>query len=330
MRIRYLLLVAVLLATYLFWSWAPQAPAGRRYPERVKGFFVRCFPTLMPWERTRGRLGENLQIAELGANTYRTFSSYKYEGGEFHSVEPFRWGMYNDLSREIRSVRARNLSVIMRSSWTPGGGIWFSDKREMLNFLEQYIDLMEEDAKFSEGLGVEYFELGEPDHLIRTQGFPVSEDETVRMIDSFKEEALDRLRRVYTGKIYYQIGDAWDWDFTKLNVSGLDFFGVMIGGSCDFREFQRAVDLTFERAERLSNESGVPWMISELWINERYDCNLSGRRAPYFEYVFQKARDARHLKGILISTWNFEEPGFEASIKGTPAEEVVREFFGSW
>jgi len=70
-------------------------------------------------------------------------------------------------------------------------------------------------------------------------------------------------------------------------------------------------------------------------VNKEYalddnPCELSGKRAKYFEYVFKKAKRSNNLIGIMIDTWNVDEPGFETSLKDTPAEETIKEFFKSW
>ncbi len=209
----------------------------------------------------------------------------------------------------------------MAVSWP--NGLEFHTVAEAKEFLERFTALIIEEAKFAQQRNVEFFSLGEPDHLL-----PNSRDqERAALVNWFKGYVLPKLRAVYNGKVYYQIGDAVVWDFTKLNASGLDFFGVLIGGECNLEQFKQTVDNVYAKAEQLASEQNTPWVISELWINKRYeDCTVE--REPYYEYIFSKP--SRHLIGIMIDTWNVDEPGFETSIKGTPAEQVIEDFFAEW
>jgi hypothetical protein len=104
---------------------------------------------------------------------------------------------------------------------------------------------------------------------------------------------------------------------------------ILIGGSSNFEDFKAKVDVTFERAEILSEKYGVPWAITELWIGKRYD-DKEINRDIYYDYVFNKAKTTKNLIGIVIDTWNVDEPGFETSAKDTDSEQIIKEFFEKW
>jgi len=307
----------------------------RNYPSKIKTAFVKNLGMVPPWERNNVLLKENLLAKErLGINTYHTFTCYMYTNGQFKSCDSSFEEMYKTSADEISAVKKAGLAVDFGPSWSVGTGTSLADREDLERFLEEYKKTLIKDAEFAEKYKVEYFWLNEPDHLISEQSFYVSEDDKVEIINEYKEDIVPKIRAVYGGKIYYQIGDAGEWDFTKLNVSGLDYFGVLIGGTCNFDEFKRKVDIVFDRAENLSERSDIPWAISELWINKKYEegefCDLSGKRNPYYQYVFEKAKSSKNLVGIMVDTWNVDEPGFETSVKDTQAEQVIQEFFEEW
>lgn len=313
----------------------------RNYPEKIKSAFVLPLiriPAPPGDERKKVSLEESLLMKDrLKANTYSTQIHYHYRDGKFDlgvtgpkgtpSIpESFTW---QDIETQIKAAKEKGLAVNLMITWGYQGTVVLKDRDDLSNFLKTFQDALVEVAEVAEKYKVEYLSLYEPDHVIRIQQFSTPEDEMVKIIDEYKEETLPKLRKVYNGRLYYQVGDAWAWDFTKLNVSGLDFFGVLIGGEQDFSSFKNKVDTTFERAESLSKKSGVPWVISELWIGKKYD-NSEINRAPYYDYVFEKAKKSENLIGIVVDTWNVDESGFETSVKNTTSEQTIKEFFENW
>jgi len=286
--------------------------------------------------RNRSVVKENLTIKEkLAANTYSTFTCYRYQNNQFKPCGPIpeRW-MFKQVAREMVAAKKQGLAINFSVSWSPGVPIRLKTLEKLKEFLGQYQKLLIKNAEFAEKYQVEYFNLGEPDHLISEQNLPISDKERAEIINQFKDEVLPEIRKVYRGKVYYQIGDAGYWGFSLLDPSGLDFFGVLVGGSCDFSRFKNLVDQIFARSEELSQKYALPWIISELWINKNYQgpdfCNLEGERDQYFQYVFQKTGSVPHLNGIIIDSWNVDEPGFETSVKDTPEESIIKNFFEGW
>ncbi len=305
----------------------------RNYPEKIKLVYTNLLSMHGPVSAERGReiVEENLLVKKrLGANTYNIDDGYEYMDGGFLQRPDVRQSSLT----EMLAAKNEGMAIKMVSSWGMGAP-QLRDVNEIREFFRKYTDVLVEEAKLAERMKVEYFSLFEPDHVVLSQPFYVDDDTVADIVNEFKDSAVKRIREVYEGGISYQIGNADMWNFTKLNVSGLDHFGVLIGGLCDFEKFKDNVDRIFSMAESLSESSGVPWVISELWINKKYDeegnaCDLRGRRSRYFEYVFEKAREARNLKGIMIDTWNVDEPGFETSVKDTEAEKTIKSFFESW
>jgi hypothetical protein len=299
---------------------------SRRYPLTIKTASVKNLIT-SPLA-TDDLLKENLLIKDrLGANTYRVLSCYQYRQDNFVPCGPgllMRW----QLAKEILAAKSKGLAVEMMVSWSPGQEVKLKDRIKLEEFLNKYQDLLVKEADFAEKYKVEYFSLNEPDHLILSQDFPYTDEERVRLINGFKERLLPKIRGVYKGKVYYQVGDASEWDFSQLDPAGLDLFGILIGGRCNFAEFKNMVDRVFFRAKTLSQKYNTPWFISELWINKNYQkpapCNLSGRREIYYRYILEKAKSADNLIGVAVDSWNFDEPNFRASIKDTPAEAAVK------
>jgi len=315
----------------------------RNYFPKIKSAFVLPLMRIPgpPWSgQKKASLEDGLLIKErLNANTYSTQVHYGYQRGKFklgvvgpRKAPPLpEFLIWPDVERQLKSAKEAGLAVNLVVTWGYQGMVKLKDKNDLLNFLAQFPVALSAAGKIAEKYQLEYFSLGEPDHLIRSQSFPFSEREMVAMINAYKEEALAQLRKVYQGQLYYQIGDAEAWDFSQLDVAGLDFFGVLITGETDFSRFKRKVDLVFKRAEELSQRSGLPWVITELWINKNDDrFGLAKERRDYYQYVFNKARNSPHLKGIVIDTWHLNEPGFETSVKDTPAEFLIRDFFGTW
>jgi len=307
----------------------------RIYPEKIKLVYVNMLTMQGPLSEEKANilLEENLLVKErLSTNTYPLDDGFQYVNGEFVKNPDVR----ENTIKELLAAKNAGMSISLVSSWwTPEGDPQFKNIKEVKEFLNEYADILVEEAKFAEDYDVEYFELYEPDHLVWHQPFSVDEDTVAEIVNEFKENVVPRIRRVYKGKIEYQIGNAGEWNFTKLNVSGLDYFGVLIGGMCDFDMFKQKVDEIFSKAEQLSDFSDVPWVISELWINKFYNeegtfCNLTGKRSKYYEYVFEKARASKNLKGIMIDTWNVDEPNFETSIKNTNSEQIIKNFFETW
>jgi len=307
----------------------------RNYPPKIKTAFVKNLGMVPPWERREDLLNKNLLAKErLNINTYHTSICHLYENGQFRSCDPYPEQMYEAIGSEISAAKKAGLAIDLGVSWGKGGTVKLADSRELERFLKEYKEILVKDAEFAERYKVELFSLNEPDHLIEEQPFHISEDKKIAIINEYKKDVVPRIRAVYNGKIYYQIGDAGVWDFAKLDVSGLDFFGVLIGGSCNFYDFKSMVDRPLVRAESLSEKSGLPWIISELWINKKYDemafCDLNGKRGPYYQYIFEKAKSSKNLMGVMVDTWNVNEPGFEASVKDTPAEQTIRDSFKEW
>ncbi len=312
-----------------------RADAERIYPSKIKSAFVKNYGMVPPWERTDSLLSENLQIKErLGANTYHVFVCYTYSENSFDPCGPLHTNDYSSLREEIRTAKEHGMRIDLWSSWGVNEGVKLKSRNDLDRFFDMYEQVLINDAKFAEEENVEYFSLNEPDHLINSQEFSVSENERVEIINSYKNSALQKIRKVYNGKVYYQIGDATEWDFTVLDVSGLDFFGVLINGGCDYEAFRGRVDEVFSRAERLSEKYNISWAISELIVSKQYEdydaCDLHGKRTKYYEYVFNKSINSSRLIGIMIDTWNVDEPGFETSVKDTASEHSIREFFMEW
>ncbi|RLJ02413.1 MAG: hypothetical protein DRP10_01285 [Candidatus Aenigmatarchaeota archaeon] len=307
----------------------------RIYHKKIKLVYVNMLTMHGPLSEEKANilLEENLLVKErLSTNTYPLDDGFQYVNGEFVKNPDVR----ENTIKELLAAKNAGMSISLVSSWwTPEGDPQFKNIKEVKEFLNEYADILVEEAKFAEDYKVEYFELYEPDHLVWHQPFSVDEDTVAVIVNEFKENVVPRIRKVYKGKIGYQIGNAGDWNFTKLNVSCLDYFGVLIGGMCDFDMFKQKVDEIFSKAEQLSKSSGVQWVISELWINKVYDeegnsCDLTDKRSKYYEYVFEKARASKNLKGIMIDTWNVDEPGFETSVKDTPSEQTIKNFFENW
>lgn len=307
----------------------------RIYPEKIKLAYVNLLTMHGPLSKEKANilLEENLLVKErLSTNTYHLDDGYSYANGEFIRNPDVR----ENTLKELLAAKNAGMSIRLVSSWwMPEGDPQFQNINEVKEFLNKYADILVEEAKFAEDYKVEYFELFEPDHLVWHQPFSVNEDVVAETVNKFKENVVPRIRQVYKGKITYQIGNAGEWNFTKLNVSGLDHFGVLIGGMCDFEMFKKKVNEIFSKAEQLSESSNIPWVISELWINKVYNeegnsCDLTGKRSKYYEYVFEKAKASKNLKGIMVDTWNVDEPGFETSVKDTPSEQTIRNFFETW
>jgi len=305
----------------------------RTYPEKIKLVYVKTLSMWGPLTKQRADtiLKENLLVKDrLSTNTYHIDDSYEYINGKFTRYPDIR-------GKNIKEIlAAKNDGLSIRLSSSLGYRIpQFKNIDEVKEFLDKYSDVLVDEASFAEKYKIEYFSLFEPDHLILSQRFPVDDDTTAEIVNNFKEDVIPRIKQVYNGKIEYQIGNADVWNFTKLNVSGLDHFGVLIGGMCDFELFKEKVDEIFSKAENLSESYNVPWVISELWINKKYDeegntCDLTGKRTRYYNYVFEKSRTSKNLVGIMIDTWNVDEPRFETSVKGTSSEQTIKEFFESW
>lgn len=320
------------------------------FPEETK--FTRNFPTkiksafVLPLMRIPGpnapekkaSLAESLLIKErLAANTYSTQIHYHYQNGKFDLGVTGPKGtpivpdalVWKDVKDQLKAAKNSGFAVNLMITWGYQGHVELKDKKDLLNFLKAFEEALVEVAKVAEEYQVEYLSLYEPDHMIRDQKFTIPESEMVEIINQYKEETLAKVRAVYNGQLYYQIGDPQAWDFRQLDVSGLDFFGVLIGGSPNFEDFKKKIDLVFSRAGELSTNSGVPWIISELWIGKEYK-GVGVNRIPYFEYVFEKSKTSKNLKGIVVDTWNVDEAGFETAVKDTRAEEAVKNFFASW
>jgi hypothetical protein len=292
----------------------------RNYPEKIKLAYVNMLSMHGPVPENMANkiIQENLLVKDrLATNTYPLDDGYEYRNNKLEKYPDIR----ANTIKELVAVKNEGMAIGLVSSWwSPEGDPQFNNIDEVKSFLKNYANILVEEAKFAEEYKVEYFSLFEPDHLIWNQPFTVDEDTVADVVNDFKDDVVPRIRQVYNGKIEYQIGNADSWDFTKLNVSGLDQFGVLIGGMCDFEMFKKKVDEIFSKAEKLSEESGVPWVISELWINKIYNeegnsCDLTGKRGKYYEYMFEKARTSKNLKGIMIDTWNVDELGLRLLLK---------------
>jgi len=316
-------------------GWLPRkrVRVERTYPQKIKLAYVNLLSMHGPLSGREAEvlLRGNLRVqGSLATNTYNLDDGYEYRNGRFIKRSDIR----KNTVRELLAVKNAGMAVRLVSSW--GRDIpRFANLTELRKFLDDYADFLVREAEFAEEYGVEYLGLSEVDHLIWAQPFNTDEATVAAIVNDFKENTIPRIRRVYRGRLDYQIGDAGEWDFTQLDVSGLDHFGVLIGGMCDFDFWKQKVDEIFSKAERLSVESGVPWVISELWINKRYDegtsgCDLSGKRGRYYDYVFQKAAESKNLVGIMIDSWNIDEPGFETSVEGTKEEQIIKSGFESW
>jgi len=321
----------LLMFKFLFFPQPQEYKFERIYPEKIKLVYTNMLSMHGPLseDESNAILKENLPVKELNVNTYHLDDVYTYQNGNFIRNPDVR----ENTIKELVAAKNNNLSIRLAASW----GYYdpqLKNVNEVRDFLKKYADILVEEAKFAEKYKVEYFSLFEPDHLVWNQPFDVNESEVANVVNEFVEYVVPRIRKFYKGKIEFQIGNADVWNFTKLNVSRLDYFGVLIGGTCDFEFFKEKVDEIFSKAESLSESSGVPWTISELWINKFYNeyvsCDLSNNRSKYYEYVFEKTRNAKNLKGIMIDSWNIDEVGFETSIKNTEAEQTIKNFFETW
>jgi len=299
---------------------------SRLYPEKIKGVFLKNLTVNPDFWKDGALLKENLSAQEkLGINTYPVFTCYQFSGEKFVPCGfPSEKIMLFRAQREIAAAKRKNLAVVFSVAWGKGGRGRVS-RENLQRFFQEYKKVVLKNAFLAEKMKVEFFSLNEPDFLVESALPGIGGEEKARIINDYKEMLLPELRKVFRGKIFYQIGHPFTWDFSLLDVQGLDFFGVLVDGSCEFSYFQQKTKEVFSRARALSQKSGLPWIISELWINKQYPqeiyggplrfCSLQGKRGPYFQYVFQQAAKEKNLKGIIIDSWNFDDRNFSVSLE---------------
>ena len=146
----------------------------------------------MPWE--------SLLIDDrLAANTYSFQTNYGYEDGKFELLSPQPEMTWNDIKDQHGAAKSVGLTVHLVVTWGYQGAVTIEDEN-VEKFLNAYQDVLVEVAEFAEEHKVKYLSLYEPDHMIRTQQFSVSEEETIELIDNYKE-VLSKLGKVYQDNI---------------------------------------------------------------------------------------------------------------------------------
>ncbi|MCD6478879.1 MAG: hypothetical protein J7L44_03260 [Candidatus Diapherotrites archaeon] len=285
-------------------------------------------------------IADNLSMKErINANVYEIRLTFIYRNGAFRQPGP----EFETTDRFLRSAMAdavlakkHGLVVHLTAGFMPEKG--FKSKEDLLKASDKWNGIVAEVSQLAEKYKIEYFNpCGEPDHLIRfDSGLSLSESEVVHLSNEYYSKCISAARKFFKGKLVVQLGDVYSEiknSIFDLNLAGFDMIGMLTGAHIDetgVQEFKNNLREAISIMEELSKKHNKPWYISEVWIygDKPVTEEKLQKQAEFFKALFQTldASDANY-SGILIMNWNMEEEDIFASIKDTPAERIVAEYF---
>ena len=292
----------------------------RSYPATIKGLWE---PS--PIHFTKAVRDERLK--ELGVNTVSVSVEYEFDKeGRLH----LKSGEEELISNIIRAKRA-GFAVLVAPNFVGPGGYNFVEEGIPVT-KEKYLQVSREVAlkwaDISERYGVEFFA---PQNELDVTVRQFCEDgELTRLVESWHREVLPELRELFHGKLVAKLADS----YPELNLSGYDYVGVTVyHGNLGLEEFRNFVRGEYSRLVSSSRVSGADCLVTEVWLpyggpfysftESREGVSLDELQDDYFRISIEELPSS--CKGYVFMAWTM--PGMD--VRGRPAEQVLREFFGS-
>lgn len=323
------------------WDWTKGPPSWEVIDANAKNL-QRSYVTYLKGGVTKGIqptapnvsevIEENLAMKDrINANTYQVRFYYVYaENKTFQALGPEGLDYWKRLvmAEGVLAKRA-GYAVALHCALSNGGNLE-NTTDDIDNFLTKGRDAAVELAELAEKYQFEYFCLHEFDNELHSVTGNITRVYGL-LNDSFPEYAQD-IRQVFNGKIFTQIALS-TFDFTKLNVSSLDFFGVLVQNlGQEVSAVKSMLNQTVTKAETLSSTSGKGWLISECWFGKTHNGNNSDveYQGDCFSITFDCLENNATIKpiGFLIFSWNFDDPdAFYPAIINTLSETMVKDYF---
>ena len=339
-------LIILLAATYFLYrlKGGEEFVYQRNHPQVIKAI-------LDPGPRDVGLLmTEELEnIRALGANTIYVYVDYSYENGQFqYTSGGGRSSNQSDLERDyidlIKLIKQKGFAVHLALAFGGGSNTSFGVSLETL--LSDIREAALKWAAIGEQYQVEtYAPSSEIDYQIFREYYGADWEDTAghreaaETSNRYHSDILPQLREVFKGKLIYQAG----LYSAYLGSAGYDLFGQGVNNvGVDLADWRSQVKELFGYAQTNAKRQGSGWVVTELWL-PTYERGAepgtlgpaiktpSGTPVPDIQDDFYRIVFEEYL------AWDGEiKPsglGFTAylnslmAVKGTPAEEVISEFF---
>lgn len=281
------------------------------------------------------------ELADLGVNTFWVIGEYRMKNYKAYQFSP----NFNHLGfPQLLSDNNANKVLAWRMLLAKKLGfatILIPDYPSLFNVGRQNFELSKvepelkrvalELAKIAEDYGVEYFApVNEYNHLLISNGYTM--DEIVQHEQSFYGDLLPKIRRIYHGKIVIKNGAVNDWNnFKRESMVGADLFGV--GNGFTGVRTRENMEPKVLAANTVSARDNVPWFETEFLVYRPIDqerwLGYIESRAP-MENTYKEGLDifekqAKGAVGFTFMGWTGV-----GRIRGTPASEVMKNFYSRW
>lgn len=188
-------------------------------------------------------------------------------------------------------------------------------------------------APIAEKYKVEYFvPVNQIEAIMDSNDYPA--DETRAVMNAFYSRVVPKIRKLYSGRIFYKMGGFSRWEnYEGVSLAGADIFGVTTCSRAPSPErVQEDVRESSAQATKMSKEFGIPWVGAEFFISNEKDQMMTFGKT-------QTNYPIEQLYKIGLSEFNKQATsavGFTVhsllgggKIYDTPAYPLVKEFFAS-
>lgn len=283
--------------------------------------------------------GDELQ--ELGLNTIVLLPGYHVKNGQLQFFYSNTSGSPMLLSAsEAKRAIAHSIIMAKQLGFTvilipdypdlEQGG--FSQLKNPDQFEAELERVILELAEIAEEYGVEYLAPSNAMEMLMVEN-NYQRDEIYRRTNAYNARVTPKLRKIYSGKIFYKMGGLGDWpSYKNISLEGADLFGFT---GCYYHEpwfIADDIKQAAQVADAMSARDGVPWMNIEFFVrNEQDQLRDLGeiKVTTPIEEAYQVGlasfkENAGNAVGFTITSYLGA-----GKIRGTKAQPLVKEFFTS-
>jgi len=306
----------------------------RNYPEVIKGNWE---PNALHMERMM--VLDLERIKGLGINTVSIAAEYEFAGDGTYFIKDEEKIMSN-----IVRAKENGFAVWVGVSFV-GGGSGHGLKEKGIT-LERYLDVSKEVAlkwaEIAENYSAELFcPQTEMDYMLRTyyiEGDEAArEAEVVQRVTDWHNRILPEIKKVYTGKTVMK-NAAMSKEWRNITLAGYDYVGSgLVHELMDPDTFRENVRERYSVLAEAAENSNADWGIFEAWFPFGgpffpYTTTKTGQpleplQDDYYRISFEEFQNfGGSIKPtvFIFHSWTM----LSSPVKGRPAEDVIKEYFG--
>ncbi|GEM_PF-1742663 len=311
----------------------------RTYPTTIKGVYEPGNPFFADMIA-----GSDEGIGALGINTVSIYVDHQYQDGDLVllSENPGEGSTNEQYIAQIIRAKEKGFAVLLAVAFWGSEDAPFAHPQEKVLADMRRVALAW--ATIAEQYQVEYFvPAGEFDwQLYReyTKHQTSEQDAIVQVYNTFHTEILPEIKKIFTGKTVAQ----YALPTPNTNVPGYDYVAPDISPSGrNLEDWKAYFPQLLGYAATAAKNSGSQWFIGELWVPHHDRQAGSGKAGKLLTTVDGQSYDELQDEFYAAAFEEYEKFALEpkpqglmftqyavpyASIKGRPAETVLKDFFG--